>query len=57
MSLPPIPDKIEAGPFPSLEEVLSRVGRWETVGGEGLCLCRERARLPVVKLRLAGRSV
>lgn len=25
-SLPPIPDNIEAGPFPSLEEVLSRVG-------------------------------
>lgn len=55
-SLPPIPKKIDAGPFPSLEAVLSRVGRWETVGGSGGSVCSKRARLLVVKLKLAGWS-
>ena len=53
-SLPPIPDNIEAGPFPSLEEVLSRVGRCETVVGAGGSDYRVRAHLRVVKLACIG---
>lgn len=48
-SLPPIPDNIEAGSFPSLEEVLSRVGRWENVVGVGGLFRRVGAHLRAVK--------